>query len=834
MTFIDAGLIEALTNLGSSSEIDVDRIKVTMLLAELLYLSNMLLPPSLCARIQQTPVLVKKAVSFRLDAELRSRASTMVTNLHKYTTLKASHQEVGSGIPRKIRDFRLARIDEVRRKIDWDMDDQTLQTMIRQTQVTQLGTKDWSRWKWDSIVELLDGPLRNPALLSTSFLKSGSTLASTLQKFFKRLLSFLRPSKKLFSELSWQYENMIYVRAGTALLELLPETDGGRDFLLQHAFLKNLSEVLAAEVLKKEGGVPVASGTSSGSSSARDASANVVTTAAAGSGVVAGFFWSHERMLRTMAREYFPLLGVLTRSAAGLNILNNFGIMTRLRSLCDKSNRDDLVHLILTSLDYDQKSECISILQVGLTNPKSPVVRYLATRHMRHLLRQRTADFENWGIEFLHERVTLPDSEPKVRNLALQILDEACDDEQSMLRLISNKAMLYNEQLGGAGRALQIRFLSLPQGFQYLHGAPHVKRSAWRVSDSDAWVFTEIGWIHTELEKWLAAENAAYVESVEKKISGVLNRPLNRRVTGSDGPSFLSTYNTDDEVFVVPHFFGELAKTQDGCKFIKRANVVPKFVKLLTKNPGVGQTASSLDRRAAIWALGHITCSPTGFELLEPQNVVQILVDLAENAQSLSIRGTAIYVLGMISGTPQVRQRLEALGWECPVDISGNCGKLALPICGLTSKMFHVDADDVKPVRFTAAFGRVMWALPDKGPAASIPRKSFPAAADGAGKEELGGDLRHEILTNVGNLSNHVSAEPAQRTLRRLKAKNPDAFCDPLLVFEVYKILEHLTFRLKQRRFIGELFDDVAWTEEAFATIESVFPSALNSSSLYR
>lgn len=40
LTFVDAGLIEALTNLGSSNDIDIDRIKVTMLLAELLFLSS--------------------------------------------------------------------------------------------------------------------------------------------------------------------------------------------------------------------------------------------------------------------------------------------------------------------------------------------------------------------------------------------------------------------------------------------------------------------------------------------------------------------------------------------------------------------------------------------------------------------------------------------------------------------------------------------------------------------------------------------------------------------------------------------------------------------------
>jgi len=124
---------------------DSARVKVTVLLAELLYLSNSLLPPAACARIQQTPALVKKAVSFRLDAKLRSRATTTVTNLHKYTDLKASHQffldtqmsmvSSPAGMGRRNKDHRLDRIDEVKRKLEWEIENESLLARVRQTQV---------------------------------------------------------------------------------------------------------------------------------------------------------------------------------------------------------------------------------------------------------------------------------------------------------------------------------------------------------------------------------------------------------------------------------------------------------------------------------------------------------------------------------------------------------------------------------------------------------------------------------------------------------------------------------------------------------------------------
>jgi hypothetical protein len=167
---------------------------------------------------------------------------------------------------------------------------------------------------------------------------------------------------------------MVYVRTACQTLELLAESEEGKVFLQSHALIKNLAELIAAEAAKRD---------------SKDATSS-------------SLFWSPERMLKVMAREYFTLLGVLARSDGGLEILRKYNVFSGLKALCDKSSRDDLVHVILTSLDYEKKSEeCLQILQVGLSNPKSPVVRYLATRHLRVLLRQKVTDFNDWGIDLL-------------------------------------------------------------------------------------------------------------------------------------------------------------------------------------------------------------------------------------------------------------------------------------------------------------------------------------------------------------------------------------------------------------------------------------------------
>jgi rapamycin-insensitive companion of mTOR len=57
------------------------------------------------------------------------------------------------------------------------------------------------------------------------------------------------------------------------------------------------------------------------------------------------------------------------------------------------------------------------ILSKALTS-QSKVVRFLATRHMRVLLRAGVANFSAWGIEFLVKQLSDTDSKVRHRTLA--------------------------------------------------------------------------------------------------------------------------------------------------------------------------------------------------------------------------------------------------------------------------------------------------------------------------------------------------------------------------------------------------------------------------------
>jgi rapamycin-insensitive companion of mTOR len=735
MCFTDIGLVEALIDLVNHTE---ERTKVTVLLAELLYLSNTLVPKETCARLQQAPTLLKKAVSFEIDAHLRSRASTMITNLHKYTNLKASEAE---GLPtsllqtKQIEDRRLGRVDEVKKKIDWEMDEATLASKLRQTQVLSYGLDEWSKWKFEFIIELFDGPLRNPALLSVA-LKT---------KLFKHVLNFFSPTKRLFSELPWSYENLLYVRAGCQAIEVLCESEVGKTYLNEHILLKQMADLLSEEVVKLA------------NKNAKDQ------------------FWSLDRMLKTMAREYFTLLGVFSRTERGLSILRRYDMFKTIRSLCEESGRDDIVNLILTSLDYEHRSECHNILEVVLGS-KSAVMRYLATRHMRQLLRYGVSNFHTWGIDLVTARVV--DTDAKVRSLALEILDEAVDDEQAMGRLISARPALGNTP--GLGRALQIRFLSSKAGLKFLK---------------------EIDFIVPELEKWLQSENIAYVDQVERRLASVLNRSLNRRVNSQD-TAFTHSFSAEDEVFVPPHFFGELSKTKEGCKLLKKSNAINKFIKTI-KSPKY----SHVERRSAIWALGHVASSESGWTFLQPLNVALLLADIVTSTTAdLCTKGTCFYVLGMMSALPQVRVTLGEIGWEFPEQ---RASRVALPINLHHSPLFSLPD-------YPSSFLRAdSVELPDvyyqNG------RGYYSAPVDLS-------DPRAEVIMLCQNLSNSVVREQTWRGLRRLRSKHPELFADPILLFEVWKLFEMFSFRLTPRRQLVDFFAETVFTEEAFDHIDAIWP----------
>ena len=110
-----------------------------------------------------------------------------------------------------------------------------------------------------------------------------------------------------------------------------------------------------------------------------------------------------------------------------------------------------------------------------------------------------------------------------------------------------------------------------------------------------------------------------------------------------------------------PHIFGALGSTPDGRETLKRSRALEMPLRHLSD-----VEASPLQRRAALWALGHAGSSEGGYGWLVGELRPKLLGEITELATSsplLSLRGTCLFSLGLLSGSCHAaRDELTTLG----------------------------------------------------------------------------------------------------------------------------------------------------------------------------
>jgi len=263
----------------------------------------------------------------------------------------------------------------------------------------------------------------------------------------------------------------------------------------------------------------------------------------------------------------------------------------------------------------------------------------------------------------------------------------------------------------------------------------------------------------------------AYVSAVEGALAEAFSPSLYR----------LRETEQSDGVYFPPHFYGELAKTKEGLDLLEASGQIPKYIECITNN-----SIDPIQRRAALWLLGHVGASEMGFTILDKADIVKIIVSLAETSPCLSIRGTCFYVLGMISRVPRAREKLDMLGWESPKNLN-SC--ICVPKDAKNSPLFQLPE-----YNYDGSF-------------ATANTIDYPMETD---------EIQKEILTSVSHLSNFISAESASRTLKRIKAQHEEYFTSPSLLMEVFKLLGTYKFRLPVRRFIYDMFDGIIGNNETW------------------
>ena len=302
--------------------------KTTLLLGEVLKMANELLPPSWSARLQVMPQLLQSAAKFSLEERFvaigtiyqvdsvnrtlyRSGPGSQLTN--KANATNDSTASTRQADPSKV-------------QAAMQIDEGQFRMMMVDTQV--LNTVTFSKWRWDLIQNIIDGPLLNPKRLDE---------AIKATKFVHRLVGFYRPFKFRFSEVKNTKPNQRYVRAGCALMHTLLQNQEGVRYLSDSKFIRQLAECLAH--------FDRMSGLTSESP-----------------------IFHQDRMNETLTGGYFALLGALTKDTKGMQILERWKILNMFYHIIELNDRDDLIRTLLSNMDYTLDGHLRIIISKAMTS----------------------------------------------------------------------------------------------------------------------------------------------------------------------------------------------------------------------------------------------------------------------------------------------------------------------------------------------------------------------------------------------------------------------------------------------------------------------------------
>ncbi|KAL3976098.1 actin, alpha skeletal muscle [Sarotherodon galilaeus] len=422
-----------------------------------------------------------------------------------------------------------------------------------------------------------------------------------MHKFVRRLLYFYKPSSKLYAGLALDHLKARQLTVvGCQFVEFLMDSDEDGQ-----GYLEDLVKDMVSWLSSSSGMKPERCLQSNG-------------------------------LLTTLSQHYFLFLGTLSAHPQGVKLLEKCGLFQCLLNLCSVKNQDAVLKLAVSTLDYSRDGLARVILSKILT-ASTDTCRLYATKHLRVLLRAGVEFFSSWGMELLVTQ--LHDHNKAVSMEALDILDEACEDKANLHALIQLKPAV--SHLGDKGLLLLLRFLSIPKGFSYLN---------------------ERGYVSKQLDKWQKEYNLKYVDLIEEQ----LNEALTTYRKPVDGDNYVRRSNQRlqrPNVYLPVHLYGQLVHDKTGCHLLEAQSVVPDLSYTI-RSPMLDTWEGIKQLKAALWALGNIGSSNWGLNLLQEENVIPDILALAQHCEVLSVRGTCVYVLGVITKTKQGCEVLKQFGWD--------------------------------------------------------------------------------------------------------------------------------------------------------------------------
>ena len=438
-------------------------------------------------------------------------------------------------------------------------------------------------------------------------------------KFMKRLVGFYRPFKYKFSDVRNTKPNQRYVRIGCALIKTLLQNQEGIAYLTESKLLRQLAECLAQ--LDRQSGLTSTSP-----------------------------LFSSYRVSETLTGGYFALLGALSSDIQGLQMIERWRIINMFYHIMELVGREDLIKALLSNMDFSLDSHLRVMLSKALTAcPKS--IRIYSTRFLRKYATSDGAIREcEWAIRLLVTQ--LYDPEVQVSEVAVQILEEVCNRKAQLEYVVKCRPAL--DHLGAIGAPLLLRFLSTSIGYQYLDGLDYITQ---------------------EMDDWFLGRNDTYVTLVEASLSKALLAIPERPKSTNDEHVKSEEYGT-----VPPHFYRELTRTVEGCQLLRDSGHFDAFVANIRDSWSEHEDLETmLKLKGSLWAVGNVGSMELGAPFLEETDVVGWIVKIAVSSEVMTMRGTAFFVLGLISRSLHGMEILTEHGWTAATDHLGRSLGYCLP-----------------------------------------------------------------------------------------------------------------------------------------------------------
>ncbi|KAL1715385.1 Rapamycin-insensitive companion of mTOR, N-term-domain-containing protein [Schizophyllum commune] len=587
MVFTHAGLFEALTSMVTETTTgsNLSR-KATLLIAETLHLANRVLPLNAAARVQAISRIFCMAAD-RSNVDFRIIGTTTLaaidsfnrnrTKLEPNASVKQVRPRANSVEDAVRRGQR--QVEQVKLKMGMNMDDKQFQSTFVEAQV--LAQKDHTKWNFDTVVELVEGPFLVPKRVEEAI----------RVRFIRRVMSFYHPFSHRFSDMPRNKTNQKWVRLGCSLLNTLMSTAEGV------RYLSNEDQFLT-QIVKAFAQLDPFNGMTDSDP-----------------------IFSKKRVAETLTYGYLEMLGTISRHKEGVELMEKFKVFTAFYHLSELRSREDLIKGIIENLDYSIDGHPRIVLSKALTSSYKHI-RLYATRHLGDLIRA-SPTANAWTLRLLVTQLYDPALE--VCSLAVRFLEDACESKDILQLVVEMRPTL--DHLGDMGHPLLLKFMSTAIGFRYLYDAGYIDR------EMDIWFNERNIYYVVQVEVFLSKvfsdgedtpDKLTFDGAVPPHFYGEMAKTdlgcqiLQEKGHFSEFSQFIRRHGLEGEdVELITKLksilwaVGNVGATEGGLPFLEEEDIIPAVLDIAEQSP-----ISSV-RGTCFFVLGLISSTSQGAEILD-------------------------------------------------------------------------------------------------------------------------------------------------------------------------------------------------------------------------